>query len=712
MKKKNTPCLSIIKKGLTITLIAAFLWPGQVFAQDTLLLSPTGDGGFENGMDFASNGWTVENYTANNTNKWAVGGASAPTQGTMAAYISNNNGTNYTYTTNQFSRVLFWRDITFPAGYTVITLTFKVKVQGEYGGTATSYYDVLFPFFQSSNTAPSVTQPAYSSSNSQPAISNATRIASLTELGTGYVTRTYTLNAGNAAAATTRRLLFYWRNDNTGGAQPPASIDEISITATMPPVNDNATGAIMLTPGAGCGTFYDNTLATANTGEPTASCSWHPTRKPIWFKFIAPASGAARISSDNGGTLISTRMALFTATDSSNYTTFNIIHCSRENGVTAAGNNIMYPTGLTPGATYYIALDVYDAATSGTVCITVDEFNNTMLSTTTADCVAGKVLDNTGAQNYNGWISLTDNQGKLNANVRPVTGYDADFSSSLTVKSGAPRTDINGQAYLNRNYLINSSDPIGTGLTSADVQFFFTDAELTNLGVSLSGLNVTRVSGTTCSADFMDGTGTNSLLTQTANGSFNGVHYIQVNTPGFSNFYIHQGTTPLPIVWNNVSVTLNRRQQAVINWSVAEKETAEYRIEKSVDGNKFENLSTLKSKGNGNNTYSFTEQTALSGKAWYRIVQVSKEGKGEYSRIMELQNSNIYGLISVYPNPATQVLTVETASNASYNIYDLQGKVIMKGNLQSGKNTLNVSGIAKGFYTIKIGDYNQKIVLQ
>lgn len=48
----------------------------------TTLISPTGDGGFENGATFAANGWTVENYTGTNTNAWYVGAVS-PSAGRM-----------------------------------------------------------------------------------------------------------------------------------------------------------------------------------------------------------------------------------------------------------------------------------------------------------------------------------------------------------------------------------------------------------------------------------------------------------------------------------------------------------------------------------------------------------------------------------------------------------------------------------------------------
>lgn len=183
---------------------------------------------------------------------------------------------------------------------------------------------------------------------------------------------------------------------------------------------------------------------------------------------------------------------------------------------------------------------------------------------------------------------------------------------------------------------------------------------------------------------------------------------------GFSGFFLNTdpNATPLPVNWISASAVLNRLQHAVINWDVAEKEVSGYYVQKSIDGSKFENIATVSSKGDGNQTYSYTEPVVLNDKAWYRIVQIGKDSKTSYSKIMALHNSAINGQISIYPNPATQVLTVETEAVATYCIYDLQGKAVMKGTLQSGKNTLDVSSLAKGFYAIKIGEFNQKIVLQ
>lgn len=86
------------KKGTLVSFMTVFLMLFSfVFVQgQTTLISPTGDGGFENGATFAANGWT-NSSSANNP--WVIGTAvsSAPIAGN-SAYISNDGGVTNAYT--------------------------------------------------------------------------------------------------------------------------------------------------------------------------------------------------------------------------------------------------------------------------------------------------------------------------------------------------------------------------------------------------------------------------------------------------------------------------------------------------------------------------------------------------------------------------------------------------------------------------------------
>ena len=65
---------------------------------------------------------------------------------------------------------------------------------------------------------------------------------------------------------------------------------------------------------------------------------------------------------------------------------------------------------------------------------------------------------------------------------------------------------------------------------------------------------------------------------------------------------------------------------------------------------------------------------------------------------------------TVYPNPATDNLIIElsatnTLHNLSISIYDIQGQLILQQQLNKVKTELNISGLAKGVYVVKV--YNE-----
>ena len=199
----------------------------------------------------------------------------------------------------------------------------------------------------------------------------------------------------------------------------------------------------MLTVGSGCtGSPFTNAGATQSTGEPFAACKGTAGYNTVWYKFLAPASGNVRVSTDfSGGTMGNdSRLALFSASDVNNYATFVNSACDDDNGVTVADKSIFYATGLTPGNTYYVQVDGKDGSTAaGTFCLTVDEMTSSMLSTATA-CAAGQPLTSVN-DNYTGWLSATDVNGKLIALLNNPSGgaTTSTYSNALNINAGPVR---------------------------------------------------------------------------------------------------------------------------------------------------------------------------------------------------------------------------------------------------------------------------------
>ena len=181
--------------------------------QNQVLLSPSGDGGFETGSTIAANNWTMTFAT---NNAWYVGTA-VVNSGTRSAYISSNASAGaaaiYAKGTARVSHL--YRDITFPAGSTNINLSFNWQGVGE--GTTLDYTAVYL--------IPTSTTPA-----------GGTALVS-GQLGgnlNGQSTwQTANISLSNAVAGTTQRLVFSWINDGSLGTDPAGVIDNVSITADV-----------------------------------------------------------------------------------------------------------------------------------------------------------------------------------------------------------------------------------------------------------------------------------------------------------------------------------------------------------------------------------------------------------------------------------------------------------------------------------------------
>jgi hypothetical protein len=178
-------------------------------------------------------------------------------------------------------------------------------------------------------------------------------------------------------------------------------------------------------------------------------------------------------------------------------------------------------------------------------------------------------------------------------------------------------------------------------------------------------------------------------------------------------YFYSQPLTALPLQWLSLNFKLNSNKKAVINFNVNETNVANYNIEKSTDGKEFNNIGTLSSKGNGVNTYSFTEETALQGNAFYRIKQIDADGKYSYSSIINVANEPI-GTLAVYPNPLKDVVTISGAKlGDTITIIDIAGKALQQIKITETQFTIDLSKYSKGIYLLKSDNgLAQKIVKQ
>jgi len=157
-----------------------------------------------------------------------------------------------------------------------------------------------------------------------------------------------------------------------------------------------------------------------------------------------------------------------------------------------------------------------------------------------------------------------------------------------------------------------------------------------------------------------------------------------------------------------------------LNWSVASNETgSRFEVEKSYDGNSFRTLALVfNTERQGQEAYSFSDAVPLTGKAYYRLKMVDKEGPVTYSNIVFFKaQTEPSSQITLLQNPVRTALsfTYTAAENTMGQIavYSYTGVNFFsqKHNLQKGNNSITLplsSTLPAGIYLLEIKEGNSR----
>lgn len=75
-----------------------------------------------------------------------------------------------------------------------------------------------------------------------------------------------------------------------------------------------------------------------------------------------------------------------------------------------------------------------------------------------------------------------------------------------------------------------------------------------------------------------------------------------------------------------------------------------------------------------------------------------------------IAQSNYTDNITVYPNPFTDYIVINSTNNEELTIYDISGTLIYQAELKAGSNHINTFGLGTGIYVLKCGKNAMKIV--
>jgi hypothetical protein len=360
--------------------------------------------------------------------------------------------------------------------------------------------------------------------------------------------------------------------------------------------------------------------------------------------------------------------------------------------------------------------------------ITID--NILTLTNGKIDLNQNKITINNGTSGAvsrtNGWLESedTDNSSKVQWNIGTSIGqhifpFGKNASvyipfifnlisgniGNITVSTyGTPANNLPWplapQAVLNldRQGIDNSTNTVDrfwqldkTGTTGvADIIFTYDDAEEPSNEVNLAAQ---RYDKTTDNWQI-------PWVTQSDNPTNNTITVTGVTS--FSAWTLTAINLPLPLQLLSFKAT-NTNNIVLLNWMVSDiNELSYFKIQRSVDGITFEDITTV-NKTNKNN-YVYEDKVFEDLKILYYRIKIIGNTEN-YSAILLIDLKQQYSA-AVYPNPFENIINISTDENSTQNIkvkvLDVYGSVLMEVFLNDSVHFIKTEQLVSGVYYINI----------
>lgn len=160
----------------------------------------------------------------------------------------------------------------------------------------------------------------------------------------------------------------------------------------------------------------------------------------------------------------------------------------------------------------------------------------------------------------------------------------------------------------------------------------------------------------------------------------------------------------LPVSWVGFDAALQESGKVELSWSVAEESYTVYYVEYSADGINWQTISTVSGVNNGSgiHAYHYLHTSPVAGSNNYRIRMKDQSSQVLYSAVKRVEIKSRQSGISVWPNPATSQLFIETGGVAGHvQVTDMSGRVMLKKQVTAGEQSLAVQSLQRGMYLLQ-----------
>ncbi len=293
-------------------------------------------------------------------------------------------------------------------------------------------------------------------------------------------------------------------------------------------------------------------------------------------------------------------------------------------------------------------------------------------------------------------IGTTTNYLPVTLTPTVTMSYAVSTFPGLTVDgsiagAAAPSTTVDES--VNNTWTINRTG--GTGDCDVKLEWPSSLEGVNFAPLPNNQIGISRYNGTT----FLTGIGEGDNTNNTATATFN----------GFSPFVVTKTIATVPVTFISVEATALANNNT-IKWTVADEYNLNfYNIEKSTDGVNFTVVGTV--LATRNMQYNFADVT-ISNVAYYRISANGYNGYKKLS-VVVLVRRNIKAVVSVYPNPVVEVLSITGLQTESQiKIKNVTGQLIREYKTTATTFSTNLATLKSSIYIVEVYSKNELIWIQ
>jgi hypothetical protein len=384
--------------------------------------------------------------------------------------------------------------------------------------------------------------------------------------------------------------------------------------------------------------------------------------------------------------------------------------------LTMTGGDLTVSSGATPtftftngkinlnGSTLTLGLDASSAAlagamSTGATSYMYNGFYKRWISATT------------GNRDFPVGIATAKRNASINYTTAPVTGgsLTAQWISSPGGTNGLPLTEglLSITKTSNDGYWrVAGAD----GLSGGNYTGTFTATGVSNISDVTQIVLLKRVDPST--AWLQDG------IHVTGAGTPAAPILSRTGMAGFSDFGI--GSTdlnPLPISLLSFSGYKDGIRNQLRWTTSSEQNNSGFEVQRSADGVNYISIGSVSSQATGGNStiplnYSFTDNSVIGSRQYYRLRQVDLSGNSKFSNIVLIKGDKPVSLMidGLFPNPASTLVNVLIAApdkdKVTVVITDMMGRTMIQQlvNVETGSSTIpvDISRLTNGTYMIKL----------